>query len=432
MLSVEVRPHRRYVKVQSADPQKLFVMLKLLPAAELRAARPDQAVVLVVDTSGSMYEELAGGGLKIERAIDAANRLIQDPRLLPTDRVAVIHFDDDARTLLPLQLLGDRSAALGAVAQLTQFSGGTMMGLGLQHAVRELSRVPVEMAKRVFLLTDGVTGDEEECKQVAQDLRSANAPVVGVGIGDGYNEDLLAAVAGVTLGTPWHLANMAELAKIFSAQLIDATSEVVTNVKANIRVIKDVRISALTRVLPSVSSVDLTTAPYHLGNLSAKEETVFITELDLPAKAAARYRIGQVGLTYDVPARRARGEAAPVALVVEYTADEGLAAQVDQDVMFYVQQLNVGHMIQQAAAQATINPRQAQQTLRIAQQMTQRLGNTALTQVLRNAEQELMSKGTLTPGTMKTMKVGSKTQTVRSGQGPAGLSEEEIRKLTGA
>ena len=107
-------------------------MLKLIPDAEVAQARPPLAFALVIDTSGSMREfadqeqadtEIQRRGLsgqarsvdgrnvtgynltlptKLDQAIEAAHRLIDDERLNAEDQLTIIHFDTEARTLLPL------------------------------------------------------------------------------------------------------------------------------------------------------------------------------------------------------------------------------------------------------------------------------------------------------------------------------------------
>jgi Ca-activated chloride channel homolog len=144
----------------------------------------------------------------------------------------------------------------------------------------------------------------------------------------------------------------------------------------------------------------------------------------------------QRGVTYLVPAQGYRGEVPPVDLVVEFTAEEALAASVDAEVMGYVQQRNVDNLVRQATARAATNPQQAARTLQVARSMTQRLGNRGMTVALARAEEELRGSGTISVGTRKTIKVGARTQTMK-GDGPDATpqnvpSQDEIRRLTGA
>ena len=55
-----------------------------------------------------------------------------------------------------------------------------------------------------------------------------------------------------------------------------------------------------------------------------------------------------------------------------------------------------------------------------------------MTKVLDKALDELQTNKTISLGTAKTMRMGSKTQTLRATESEALPSSEEIRKLTGA
>ena len=160
MLNVMFRPHRAALKSGSTDEQKLFAMLKVMPKGEISGARPPLAFALVIDTSGSMREfanqeqaaamvrgrglnvqsQASGDGTgsavnlslptKLDQAIQAAQTLINDARLTPEDNVAVIHFDDEAQSLLPLSPL---SGSKQRSRPRTRFAS-TRAGLTLQRA----------------------------------------------------------------------------------------------------------------------------------------------------------------------------------------------------------------------------------------------------------------------------------------------------------
>ena len=128
-----------------------------------------------------------------------------------------------------------------------------------------------------------------------------------------------------------------------------------SDVQVTVKTVRDVKLVSATRVYPSLADLDATQMPLRLGSLEAGDHTVFILELDVPARPAVRSRLAQVGVTYLVPAQGYRGEVPPVDLIVEFTAEEALAASVDAEVMGYVQQRNVDHLVRQATAQAEGN-----------------------------------------------------------------------------
>ena len=457
MLNVTLKPHRPYLRA-SGGGQKLFVMLKLLPTPEAGRSRPRVSLAAIIDTSGSMREPAPGttpelvptdpvtvdgktynatykGSSKLDVAMEAARRLVESPDLQPDDAVSLIQFDDRSEILASGRVGEDRTRLAAAIARLPEFSGGTQMAPGLRNAEAEL-RGQADGTRTVLLLTDGLAIDEEECREAATALAALRARIVALGVGEEYNEDLLAELCSITQGKPYDFRDMTALPRIFEEELGSAARQVVSDVQLTLKTVRDVRLVSATRAYPSLADLDPAQAPLPLGSLEAGDHTIFVLELDVPERPAVRARLAQIGATYWVPADQYRGEIPPIDLTIEFTTDESLAAAVDPEVMGYVQQRNVDNLIRQATEQARRNPEQAAKTLQVARSMTQRLGNRAMTVALGTAEQELRSRGTISIGTRKTIKLGARTQTMQVGPAddmPQDVpSEEEIRRLTGA
>ncbi len=457
MLQVIIKPHRTYLRA-GAGPQKLFVMLKMLPSLEAAQARPQVNLAVVIDTSGSMREPAPGaniqviptdpvtvdgktytgtfeGSTKLDVAMEAARRLIDSANLQPDDVVSLIQFDDASQVVAQGQPGRDRAALAEGIQSLTRFSGGTQMALGMREA-EEVLRQQNNTARKVLLLSDGRTVDEADCRASAGALAELQAPIIALGVGEEYNEDLFTEICNISQGRPYDLRDMTSLPQIFETELGSAANQVVSDVQLTIKTVRDVRLTSAMRAYPNLADVDTSRSPLVLGNVEAGDHTVFILELDLPERPPLRTRLAQLGVTYWVPAQQYRGEVSPQDLVVEFTDDESLAAQVDPEVMGYVQQRNVDNLVRQATQQAKSNPEQAAKTLQLARSMTQRLGNHGMTMALGQAEEELKSKGTIAIGTAKTIKLGSRTQTMKVGgpdETPQELpSAEDIKRLTGA
>ncbi|HZW32150.1 MAG TPA: VWA domain-containing protein [Isosphaeraceae bacterium] len=467
VLNVVFKPHRTSLKSGTAEDQKLFAMLKLIPKEEAARARPPLAFALVIDTSGSMQEfadqqragdlirdrglpsqvQHSGDGTrqgvnlplptKLDQAIEAARALVDDERLVPEDRVAVIHFDDDAKTLLPLTPLSQKQAIYAAIDSLRQFSGGTHIAKGLKCGLRELGGLPPQTTKRVMLLTDGQTFDEDECRPLAARLAESNVPIVAIGVGLEYNEELLRDLAQISQGRPYHIAQMGELRDLIYGEVGSSVREVVTDLQATVSTVKGVRLEGITQVDPSLSEVTTDKQPFRLGNVPAGDFTILVLEFTLSGfeRPPSRVRIAQLGLVGHVPGLGRRDELPPLDLYVNFTTDEAAVAAVDAEVLSYVQQKNVDRMVQEAVRVAGTDAGRARQTLQAAVGMTQRLGNSAMTKVLQNALDELNRGGTISVGTRKTMALGGRTRTIKAGATSPmeGLPpNEDIRKLTGA
>jgi Ca-activated chloride channel family protein len=234
MLKIVLKPHRSALKAGSTTEQKVFALLKLLPSAEAARSRPPIALCLVVDTSGSMRTfadqqtaqrmvqsrgmcgvanqtdgSFQGFNLKLpsllDLAIEAAHSLVDDPRLQPDDTISVVHFDTDAKALSPQTPLSRKAEVHRAIDSLRDHSGRTRMARGLNCALEQVERLSPQIAKRVLVFTDGATSDERECLKLLPRFSASNTPLIGIGLGDEYNAELLSRMADATQARPYHL-----------------------------------------------------------------------------------------------------------------------------------------------------------------------------------------------------------------------------------
>jgi Ca-activated chloride channel homolog len=458
VIQVKLTPHRGFLRAApegSQETQKLFLLAQLTPQAG--TARAPVALTFVVDTSGSMREKVQGGRNKLELVTQALSNLLQSPDLDSGDQLSIVRFDDDASTVTPMT--NNRSEVARGIEDLRKYSGGTMMGLGMLEALQNSIGQGSQANRRVMLLTDGATFDEDACRAVTGTYVAQHITVTSIGVGNEFNEDLMGEISDRTGGRVIHVVAQganppasvlaSDLPQVLSAEFSKAAKEVITNLEFTLRGVKGVTLDRVTRVYPFLAEIDMARfeggAKSSAGNLEGGDQTAFLFELTLPPRPAVKVRIAQIGLTFDVPGEGTRGEIPPLDIVVEFTFDENQTAQVNSEVMGYVQQRNLEGLVKQAAQEAQSNPAQAAKTLEIARQMTVRLGNNAMTVALDQAKSELEQNKTIQAGTAKTIKMGAKTQTIKigggsptpgvqtAGDGTANLpSDEEIRRITGA
>ena len=424
MLNIVIKPHRSYLRANTPEPQKLFVMLRLIPESKLAQTRSHIAVALVIDTSGSMREE-TNNVVKLEHAIEAAHRLIDAPQLQPEDKICIIQFDDSSNVLLPLSPL-DRARAHQVVETLRNYDGGTQMGKGMQNALQQLGKEPRDVPKRLVLLTDGQTFDEPLCRELADKLAQANIPVVAFGIGDKYNEGLLSEISNATKGYWLPLTdiqqgrdfNIQKLDEYFMDNLSQTVREVITDCKLRVQAVKGVQIDALHRVYPKVLDIAVDSQPFKLGNIPAGDYTIYILELTVSglSRPPSKVRLAELTLWGSIPGMKQKEvEFPPTELFVSFVTDEALTAQVDPEVMDYLQNKNIDNLIQKATALASQGKTQeARQTLQMAVGLTQRLNNPRLTQILNSAVNELDKTGRISSNVTKMLRAGGRTMTVKS------------------
>jgi Mg-chelatase subunit ChlD len=146
---------------------------------------PGVAVALLIDTSGSMGETVAGDREPKHRvARAAATRMLDATEALLRERpglaveVAVIAFAADARTILPMRPY-DPAGVRAALASVEDPEGSTALGSALEEARRQLYRSGC-LRKYVLAVTDGQNTVGPEPEAVAREIRHRSEGAVTV------------------------------------------------------------------------------------------------------------------------------------------------------------------------------------------------------------------------------------------------------------
>lgn len=415
MLNIVLKPHRRYLKANTAEVQKLFVLMKIIPEQQVVQTRPPVALALVIDTSASMRDRV-GDTIKIERAIEAAHNLVDDRDLDERVKITLIQFDDDSKVLLPLTPL-QRDKVHRIIDTLANYSGGTKMAKGMRNALEQLSKEPTETAKRLILLTDGETFDEDDCRTLATHLAETNTPTVGIGIGDTYNQELLMELADLTKGRQLHLQNMQQLDQFFDEEVRQVVREVVTDLQMKVAAVKGVSLDGISRVYPNLVGVPPTAQPYRLGNIPAGDYTAFILEFTVSgiARPPSRARLAQITLWASAPSIQQRQVEFPLEEIhITFTDNPSATAQVEPEVLHYVEQRNVEAQVRRATQLlAQGKTEEARQTLIEAHKRTLGLNNVRTAGILQDALDEMRRNGTLSRDTVRLVLSKSRTDTIR-------------------
>ena len=177
------------VAVEQED--ELTVLLELRAPDRAGTERLPVAVQVVLDRSGSM------AGERLEAARRALLALVD--RLGPGDTLGVVAFDDAVQVVLPAAPLGDhKERARRAIAAIGP-GGMTNLSAGLLRGLQEARRAAGPAGATLLLLSDGHANAGEtgadRLAGVAAKARAGGVTVGTIGIGLGYDEALLAAIA---------------------------------------------------------------------------------------------------------------------------------------------------------------------------------------------------------------------------------------------
>ena len=192
-----------------------------------RELRPPVNLALVIDRSGSM------GGDKIAHAREAALELVS--RLAPDDVISLIAFDTSVQTLVHAQRVGDARNLQSAICSI-EAGGNTALYGGVVSGAAEVRRHIEDnrYVNRVILLSDGLAnvgpGSPEELGRLGNSLMKEGISVTTIGLGLGFNEDLMTRLAQRSDGNTYFVENSSDLPGIFSRELGDVLNVVARRV----------------------------------------------------------------------------------------------------------------------------------------------------------------------------------------------------------
>ncbi len=280
-------------------------------------------IALVIDRSGSMH------GPKLEAAKACAAFLAR--RLQPTDELAVIAYDDEVTLVQPLAPVGPATLArIGAirVGGQTNLSGGWLKGL------EELDRT-TDGVRRVILLTDGqanvgiTSGSDLASIAAGTKTRAATSTV---GFGDGFDEDLLAAIADASGGAAHFAETPDDAPAIFAEEFEGLTSLMAQNLSVEIRPSDRVDVVEVLNEYPVVPVPG--GLQVQLGDAYGGEHRRVVFQLHVPELAQlGPARVAEIVVRYvTVGAQVAAHESVVPVTVNLVAADEAAAQALDHEV----------------------------------------------------------------------------------------------------
>jgi Ca-activated chloride channel homolog len=228
-LQLKLIPDREVVL--KGQPQEVVVKIDLSAIAEQRKPhRTPLNLAVVLDKSGSMT------GAKLEKTKQAAMLLVD--RLAPNDIFSLVIFSDHAEVLVPAQKVEDKDA-LKEKIQGIEAGGSTALYEGVKKGADQLSEFfSSKRINRVILLSDGIANvgpsSPRQLHRLGSDLAERGISVTTMGVGDDYNEDVMAALAEASDANYYYVKDTEKLPEIFEKELGEMLSVAARDVRIEI------------------------------------------------------------------------------------------------------------------------------------------------------------------------------------------------------
>lgn len=300
--SVEAKIEPINLSVDLATPvleadkaQKTFVKISLTgikPSKEFVKRTPTN-IAIVLDKSGSMQ------GNKIRHAREAAIMAIN--QLGPEDIVSVVTYDTTVSVVVPATKVSNKNSIANMIRQI-KANGSTALFAGVSKGADEIRKfISENRVNRVILLSDGLANvgpqSPSELGQLGTSLSKEGISVTTIGLGLGYNEDLMTQLAGYSDGNHAFVENAQDLAKIFQSEFGDVLSVIAQGVNIEIHCANGVR---PIRILGRDSEVIGNKVRTRLNQLYSTQEKYLILEVEVPPRKAGQQKdIASVQVNYN-------------------------------------------------------------------------------------------------------------------------------------
>lgn len=285
-------------------------------------SRAPMNVALFIDRSGSMQ------GKRIEEARRAAQMAVD--RLSPNDIVSVVSYDDRVEVEVPATKATDLAAIKERIGRLTP-RGSTAIWAGMQAGAAEVRKFKSsDRVNRIILLSDGLANvgpsQPQAFAELGRQLAGEGITVSTLGLGLGYNEDLMAKLASAADGAHAFVQEPADIAQFLAREFDDALGVVAQDVEIIFTLAPGAK---PVRSLGREAKIDGQRIVYKVGQIIGGAEQVLLAELEMTASAKnSDGKLISVDVTYkDITTGEARTQSS--AMAVTFGSSTEAAASLD-------------------------------------------------------------------------------------------------------
>lgn len=290
---VELRAELGSPVIEAGKKQTTYLKIALTGfKLDDRADRTPANIAIVLDKSGSM------AGAKLHNAKEAARMAVD--LLNENDIISIISYDSTVNVLVPATKVSDKASIHRAIDRM-QSRGNTALFAGVSKGAAEIRKfLSKDRVNRVILLSDGQANvgpsSPTELGDLGASLSKDGITVTTIGLGTGYNEDLMANLAGFSDGNHAFVKDAEDLAKIFKYEFGDVLSVVAQDVEIKIQIQNGIK---PIRILGRDGTILGQTVKTNMSQLYSEQEKFVLIEVEVPAgKAREEIALAGVSVAY--------------------------------------------------------------------------------------------------------------------------------------
>lgn len=317
-LDLDVRPENRTVLIPGPGAGTLQIQV-IAPDDPAPRHRPNVNLSLVIDRSGSM----SGAG-KLDYVKTAAHRLVDT--MGPDDVLSIVTYDD--RVAVPWRARrvdGNRESLHRIVAGIYP-GGSTFLSGGLEEGFRQAREGRRRgYINRVLLLSDGLANagvtNRGALREMAGDMARQGVSVSTFGVGNDFDEELMAGTAAAGGGTYRYLGDPEGIVAALSDELHSASRTYASDVEIIIRLRRGCRFGS---VLGREWRREGDSHIIRLGDLPAGGRRTVFADLNVEGDRPGTREVGEVALRHRDPVSGRTETTALKTVSLELVSDERL------------------------------------------------------------------------------------------------------------
>ncbi|MDJ0902644.1 MAG: VWA domain-containing protein [Xenococcus sp. MO_188.B8] len=397
-----------YIDASSRSSQRQL-SLEISAIAETPDYSLPLNLCLVLDCSGSME------GTPLETVKQAAISIID--KLQPGDRISVIAFNHEAKTIVPYQPVADLVKIKHRINAL-KADGGTAIDQGMKLGIREISLGKRNTVSHICLLSDGENehGEDQRCLKLAKLAAEYKITINTLGFGEHWNQDVLEKIADLANGTLSYIEEPEQV--LFEFEQVFARLQTVglTNAYLIVELSPGVilgKLKPITQVAPEAIEIPFKLegnyVKVRIGDLMTDSARIFLINLYINQLSTGNYQIATVQVSYDNPKIGEENSLSP-AFSIEITSQEDYQPQLNPKVQQSILLLAKYRQTQIAEAQLQQGDKLgAANMLRSAAKTALQLGDEASATVLQKSATRLQEGAELSAKERKQTRLASKT-----------------------